>query len=43
MGDGVNTAARLEGIGAPGGICLSPECIVKYCADISSEWRGGGM
>jgi adenylate cyclase len=23
MGDGVNIAARLEGIAAPGGVCLS--------------------
>jgi len=25
MGDGVNIAARLEGIAAPGAICLSPK------------------
>ena len=27
MGDGVNIAARLEGIAAPGAICLSEDAI----------------
>ena len=31
MGDGVNIAARLEGVGKPGAICLSEQ----------AYWRGG--
>jgi len=30
MGDGINVAARLEGIADPGGICLSEDAYRKY-------------
>jgi adenylate cyclase len=42
MGDGVNVAARLEGVAAPGGICLSedPWRQVKGRFDLSAEDLG---
>ena len=37
MGDGINIAARLEGIAAPGAICLSEDAYRQVKAD--SIWR----
>ena len=43
MGDGVNIAARLEGIAEPGGICLSEDAYRqvrdRLNADIRRSWR----
>ena len=38
MGDGVNIAARLEGIAQPGAICLSEDAFRQVKAETSS-WR----
>ena len=38
MGDGVNIAARLEGIAQPGAICLSEDAFRQ----VQSEARSGG-
>ena len=42
MGDGVNVAARLEGVAAPGGICLSEDAWrqVKGRIDVTAEDLG---
>jgi TolB-like protein/tetratricopeptide (TPR) repeat protein len=42
MGDGVNIAARLEGIGEPGGICLSSAAYdqVRGKIDVAAQDRG---
>ena len=44
MGDGVNIAARLEGICEPGSICLSEQAYwqVKARLDVAIDDRGGG-
>ena len=43
MGDGVNIAARLEGVARPGGICLSEEAYwqVKSRLDLAVSDLGG--
>jgi class 3 adenylate cyclase len=37
MGDGVNVAARLEGIAKPGALCLSEEAYRQFSSQASSE------
>ena len=38
MGDGVNIAARLEGIAEPGGICLSEDAYCQVCDRINEAF-----
>ena len=42
MGDGVNIAARLEGIAAPGGICLSRAAHDQVEGKVAAEFRDIG-
>ena len=42
MGDGVNIAARLEGIAEPGGICLSEDAYRQVRGKISQEFSDLG-
>jgi class 3 adenylate cyclase len=44
IGDGVNLAARLEGIAEPGGICISEDAFRQVQSKIQTEfreWRAG--
>src|SRR6266536_6058605 len=38
LGDGVNVAARLEGIAEPGGICISDDAYRQVQAKVSAEF-----
>src|SRR3954447_7358423 len=42
IGDGVNLAARLEGIAEPGGICISEDVFRQVRGKIETEFRDGG-
>src|SRR6266581_1250130 len=42
LGDGVNIAARLEGIAEPGGICLSEDAFRQVRGKIDAEFADGG-
>jgi len=42
IGDGVNLAARLEGIADPGGICISEDAFRQVRGKIETEFRDGG-
>jgi len=42
FGDGVNIAARLEGVAAPGGICLSSSAYDHVCGKIGVEFADLG-
>jgi adenylate cyclase len=42
MGDGVNSAARLEGIAEPGGICLSEDAYRQVRGKIPQEFSDLG-
>jgi adenylate cyclase len=42
LGDGVNLAARLEGIAEPGGICISEDAFRQVRGKIAAEFRDGG-
>jgi TolB-like protein len=42
IGDGVNLAARLEGIAEPGGICISEDAFRQVRGKIETEFRDGG-
>ena len=42
MGDGVNVAARLEGIAEPGGICLSSAAYDQVRGKINSPRKIAG-
>jgi class 3 adenylate cyclase len=39
LGDGVNVAARLEGIAEPGGICLSSSAYDQVCGKVPVEFE----
>src|SRR5262252_2953013 len=38
LGDGVNIAARLEGIAEPGGICVSEDAFRQVCGKVEAEF-----
>jgi adenylate cyclase len=40
MGDGVNIAARLEGVALPGAVCLSNDPYRQVRSRLNSEIRG---
>ena len=42
MGDGVNIAARLEGIAEPGGICISDDAYRQVRGKIDLAFEDGG-
>src|SRR5947207_11087968 len=42
LGDGVNIAARLEGIAEPGGICLSQDSFRQVRGKVQAEFADGG-
>jgi adenylate cyclase len=42
LGDGVNIAARLEGIAEPGGICLSDDAYRQVQGKVSAQFIDGG-
>jgi adenylate cyclase len=42
IGDGVNLAARLEGIAEPGGICISEDAFRQVQGKIEAEFRDDG-
>jgi TolB-like protein len=42
LGDGVNLAARLEGIAEPGGICISEDAFRQVRGKIETEFLDGG-
>ena len=42
LGDGVNLAARLEGIAEPGGICISEDAFRQIRGKIATEFLDGG-
>ena len=42
LGDGVNIAARLEGIAEPGGICISDDAYRQVQGKISAQFVDGG-
>lgn len=42
VGDGVNLAARLEGIAEPGGICISEDAFRQVRGKIETEFLDGG-
>src|SRR5215813_2429853 len=42
LGDGVNIAARLEGIAEPGGICISEDAFRQICGKVSAEFADIG-
>src|SRR5918998_390449 len=42
LGDGVNLAARLEGIAEPGGICISEDAFRQVRGKIETEFCDGG-
>jgi adenylate cyclase len=42
MGDGVNIAARLEGIAAPGGICLSDDAFRQVRDKVAAKFTDAG-
>src|SRR6476660_8994229 len=42
LGDGVNLAARLEGIAEPGGICISEDAFRQLRGKIETEFLDGG-
>ena len=42
LGDGVNLAARLEGIAEPGGICISEDAFRQVRGKIETEFIDGG-
>src|SRR5271169_1086947 len=42
IGDGVNLAARLEGIAEPGGICISEDAFRQVRGKIETEFRDAG-
>jgi adenylate cyclase len=42
LGDGVNTAVRLEAIAKPGGICISEDAFRQVRGKVEAEFADGG-
>ncbi len=42
FGDGVNVAARIEGLSEPGGVCLSDDAYRMVRDRLDAAWRDGG-